>query len=70
MWGRHVYLYEDNAEAELGNYVAYIKQKERSEARRQAFEDCTRYWQEQVNGILTNVRLSDTEKLALIREIF
>jgi hypothetical protein len=50
--GRHVYLDSSNAEELLPDIIEGIKNKTYNDSRRQAFDDCTLYWKEEVIKIL------------------
>lgn len=67
--GKNIYLYEDNAEETLTDIVELIKNKATSESRIQAFEDCTKYWTEEVVKILKDTGPSGS-KLSRVRQLF
>jgi hypothetical protein len=71
--GKHVYLFEDNAEEVLGEVVSLIKNKVASESRYKAFDECTKFWQDHYRKEVFNI-LSDNcpkeAKLSRIRQLF
>jgi hypothetical protein len=66
---QHVFLTEDNSEEVLLTAVEGIKRKVYQESRVKAFEDCSQYWKEVVENILSK-DIPPTEKLAKIQHKF
>ena len=67
--GEHVYLNSDNAEELLPKVIEFMKQKEHSESRHEAFEDCTKYWTSEVEEILKG-DYSNGVMISRIRKLF
>jgi predicted nucleic acid-binding protein len=66
---KHMYIHSENAEEALQEALIEIKNKTAWESRKKAFEDCTQYWKETTEHILSSDS-SDSEKLDRISKMF
>jgi|GEM_PF-4527986 len=67
--GKQIVLNYDNAEEVIYQAIAELKNKVASNARREAFDDCSKYWAKQVEEIIKD-DCPNSVKVFKIRKLF